>query len=70
MEKKVQTEYTDKAANRNINTITVTRKKHDNPHTDIKFLQIKLRHSKFKTDNLAKLTSEQGTDLLILQEAY
>jgi len=56
------------AANRNTYTNTVTRSRQDNPHTYIKLFQLNLQHSRVATDNLVKLTAEQGTDILLLQE--
>ena len=56
------------ATYRNTYNNTVTRNTQDNPHTYIKFFQFNLQHSKVATDNLVKLTAEQGTDILLLQE--
>ena len=57
-------------ANRNNYTNTVTRNIQDNPHTCIKFFQLNLQHSRVATDNLVKLTAEQGTDIPLLQDPY
>jgi hypothetical protein len=38
--------------------------------THIKFFQLNLQHSRVATHNLVKLTAEQGTDILLLQEPY
>ena len=58
------------AANRNTYTNTVTCNRQDNPHTHIKFFQLNLQNTRVATYNLVKLTAEQGTDILLLQEPY
>jgi len=53
-----------------VHCITNARNGVDNLHSDIKFLQLNLQHSRVATDNLEKLTAEHGTDILLLQEPY
>jgi len=38
--------------------------------TRLKCIQIKLQHSTFVTDNLLKITEEDGADILCIQEPY
>jgi len=70
MESTDKTQTTDMAANRNTYTNTVTRSIQENPLTCIKFSQLNLQHSIVATDNLVKLTADQRTDILFLQEPY
>ena len=58
------------AVNRNTNAYTVTRNGKYNLHTNVKFLQLNLQHSRIATDNLTKLIAEHGTHILLLQEPY
>ena len=38
--------------------------------TRLKCIQINLQHSRLATDNLLKITEEEGTDILCIQEPY
>jgi hypothetical protein len=38
--------------------------------TQLKCIQINLRHSRLATDNPLKITEEDGTDILCIQEPY
>jgi len=58
------------AVNRNTNAYSVTRNGKYNLHTNVKFLQLNLQHSRIATDNLTKLIAEHGTDILLIQEPY
>jgi len=58
------------AVNRDTNAYTVTRNGKYSLHTNVKFLQLNLQHSRIATDNLTKLIAEHGTDILLLQEPY
>ena len=58
------------AINRNTNAYTGTHNGKFNLHTNVKFLQLNMQHSKIATDNLTKRIAEHGTDILLLQEPY
>ena len=52
------------------NTDTVICNSTYNLQTQIQCVQINLQHSRTATDNLVKFTTENGIDILALQEPY
>ena len=68
LEKYSKTQITEMADFRNTNTVHCNRS--NKMQTQIRCIKINLQHSRIETDNIMKITEEDSTDILCIQEPY